>query len=607
MPLSPALAIALLIVLGAASQWFAWRIHIPAILPLLVVGFLVGPVLGLVHPSKLIGNDILFPAVSLAVGLVLFEGGTTLRFPEIVEIRHVVRNLITVGVAVSWLGAILAAHYLVGLDLGLSFLFGALVFVTGPTVIGPLLRIVRPIPRVANILKWEGMLIDPLGAMAAAIVFKILILDNRALALSQALLSLGKFFGVGIVLGLAGGYFLAFILRRRLLPDYLVNLVALALVFAVFALADEIEAESGLLAVVIMGMLVANQNVPRLAHVLNFKEDLAVLFISVLFVTLAANISLDSLSALNGSSLLLLVAMIVVVRPVGIFLSTLGSSLSLKEKLFLSWVAPRGIVAASVTSLFAFRLSSAGYAGAGELVPLVFLVIVGTVILDSLTAKPVARLLGVAEPDPQGFLILGAHAAARRIGAFLQGEELNVILADTNWSNVAAARSEGLSAYYGSLLSAQSDDELRLSGIGKLLALTSNDEANSLAALKYGREFSSQNAYQLESNRAGGTERMSVGEQRRGRPIFYTGTSYAELTSLFGRGGELKKEPITEASDLEDFLEEFEATQAYLPMFVIKGKQVTPVSGESLTLEPGNALVSLVLSQTDARVATRAS
>ena len=585
------LAIGIIVALGAAAQWLAWRIRLPAILPLLIFGFLLGPVLGLFQPTQFFDEKLLFPAISLAVGLILFEGGLTLRFAELGTIGIVVRRLVTVGALVTWLGATAAAHFIVGLNPGLSFLFGALVIVTGPTVIGPLLRIVRPRAKIGKVLKWEGILIDAIGAMVAVLVFEYLITVNRTEAVGAVALTLIKFIGIGGVAGIVGGILLAIILRRRLVPDYLINLVALSFVFLIFAISNTFAEESGLLATTVMGIIIANRGVPNITNLLNFKEELTVLFISLLFIVLAANIELETLlSVLRPSSFLLLAALMLVIRPISVFISTLGSDFSFKEKLYLSWIAPRGIVAAAVSSLFASKLAKEGTTNADILVPLVFLVIVGTVLLNSVTAKPLARLLGIAEPEPQGFLIMGAHPAARHIAHVLKEEGINVLLSDTNWTNVAAARVEGLETYYGNLLSDQSDDELRLAGIGKLLALTSNDEANALASLKYARDFDSQNVYQLKSSSNSG--RKQLGDENRGRIAFGKGVTYAELDRLFSRGAKLKKTNLTEKFSLEDFNKLY--GDDYLPMFVINEGDVRLLTEEDALPEDGT-LVSLIL------------
>jgi len=587
----PALAIAAIVALGAAAQWFAWRVGLPAILPLLVVGFVVGPLLGWVQPGAFIAEDLLFPAVSLAVGLILFEGGLTLSLPEVRETRGVVIRLVTIGALVTWLGAALAAWWLVQLPVTLAFLFGALVIVTGPTVIGPLLRIVRPAARIGNVLKWEGILIDAIGAMVAVLVFEFLLIENREMALPQTIALFLRFILTGSAVGAVAGWALAMLLRRRWVPDYLVNLVSLGFVFVAFAGASALAPEAGLLATVLMGMVIANLGVPNITDLLSFKEDLTVLFISLLFIVLAANVDLDAfMSALSLPSLALLALVILAIRPAAVFASTMGSSLSVKEKLFLSWIAPRGIVAAAVSSLFASKLVAAGFEGAEALVPLVFLVIVGTVLLGSLTAKPVGEALGVAEPDPQGFLILGAHPIARRIASFLKEKGLAVMLSDTNWSNVAAARLEGLPAYYGSLLSDRSDDEIRLSGIGRLLALTSNDEANALSALKYARAFGSQNVFQLAPGRTG-TARDGLSTEQRGRLAFGPEIDYDQLERLFDRGAVLTRTPLTERVSAAELRRR--AGDDQVPLFLLQNGYVHLMSDGGPVAEAGATLVSL--------------
>jgi NhaP-type Na+/H+ or K+/H+ antiporter len=589
--LRPSIAIALLLLLGLMAQWFAWRIRIPAILPLLVAGFLVGPVFNLVDPSELIG-DLFFPEVSLMVGLILFEGGLTLRLREIKQMRRVVLNLVTIGALITWLGSAAAAHLILGLDPLFALLFGALIIVTGPTVIGPLLRNVRPTANVANVLRWEGILIDPIGALVAVLIFEFLLLEGGS-ALNQTVLLFGKFILVGSLMGVLGGYLVALVLRRRLVPDFLVNVMALTLVFLTFSLSSALAHESGLLAAVVMGMILGNSGVPNIETLLSFKEDIAVLFISLLFVTLAAEVRLELLLAtLDWRILGLLAVIMLVLRPLNIFISTLRSPLSFNEKLFLAWIAPRGIVAASVTSLFVFRLYDAGFGEVEVLSPLVFFVILGTVTLNSLTAKPLAKWLGVAEPDPQGLLILGAHPFARRLSAFLQHEGVDVVLADTNWAHVAAAHREGLNAYHGSPLSPRSDDELRLSGIGALLALTSNDEANALTALKYAREFGSDSVYQLEPSRSPG-ERERVTSEAHGRTAFGHGVSYMELNDLLARGASIEKFEITDESHLEALERHY--GEGFVPMFTLKKGAIRILSDDSPTPELGSTLVALVL------------
>jgi NhaP-type Na+/H+ or K+/H+ antiporter len=572
----PGLAVAAIIALGVAAQWLAWRWRVPAILPLLTAGFLVGPVLGVVTPADLFPADLFFPLVSLAVGLILFEGGLTLRFAEIRETRRVVLNLVTWGGLVTWAGASLAAHLIAGVEMHLALLFGALVMVTGPTVIGPLLRIVRPVANVANVLKWEGIVIDAVGALLAVLVYESLLLRSAGEPLGSVLLLLLRFLLVGALTGAAGGLALAWLLKRRAVPDFLINVVALAMLFATFAVADLLSSEAGLLAAVVMGIIVANAGVPNLGSLLTFKEDLTVLFVSVLFIVLAANVTREAaLAALRWETMAVVAVVLLVLRPLDVLLSSIGSRLSRRERAFIAWVSPRGIVAASVTSLLASRLLDEGLAGAGSLVPLVFAVIVVSVLLASLTAKPLGVRLGVADPDPQGVLFLGAHPVARDIARRLADRGLPVLLADTNGANVGAALAEGLPAYHGSLLADGNDDQLRLSGIGRLVALTPNEEANALTAVRFRREFGKDNVYQLSpkehvphANRLGGENRglwLSLGD-----------LSYDRLQRLRQAGAELVEVELTPEHTLADFI----ATHgdAAVPLFIARDGAVEVVS-----------------------------
>ena len=583
--------------MGSVAQWFSWRVRLPAILPLLIIGFFIGPVFGLIDPSGLVSAGVLFPMVGLAVGLILFEGGLTLHYSDLTrDVRRTVSMLVTIGAMITWAGCALAGYYIAGLELPMAVLFGALVIVTGPTVIGPLLRNVRPTGQVSKILKWEGILIDPVGAIAALLVLEYLLISTAhgGSAFSMTMLLFVEVLIVGSAMGVLGGFLLTSILRLRLLPDYLINIAALAMVFIFFAVSNTLASESGLLTTTLMGIYLANQRVPKLEELATFKENLTILSISVLFIVLAANIELDALlTVLSWRSLGLVAVIMLVIRPINVFISSIGSGLKVQEKLFISWIAPRGIVAAAVSSLFALELDHAGVADADILVPLVFIVIVGTVVVNSLSAKWVAMRLGVAEPDPRGFLIMGGHDAARVIALFLQEEGLNVLVADTNYANIAQARQEGLPTFYGNLLSEFSDDEVNLRGIGRLLALTSNDEANALAANKYTREFDSADVFQLQPS--GGSERKLVGGEQRGRLLFHHGTTYAELEHMLSRGAKLKKTKITEKFRLADFQELY--GEDYIPMFTISasGKEVRVVTEETSEPDVGTTLAALVI------------
>ena len=547
----PIVALPVIVALGLLAQLLAARWRIPAILPLLLIGFLLGPVSHVLAPGAVLTGQGLSLMTSLAIAVILFEGGLTLRFSDLSGHGQAVRRLITWGALLTWGLAAAAAHFITGLSWSVAVLFGALVIVTGPTVIAPLLKNIRPNERVSSVLRWEGILIDPIGALAAAIAFEWVRSETRGGALSATVFHVAAFVGVGTALGLIMGGLLVLVLRRDWLPEHLINPSVLAWVLLAFGLSDAFAPESGLLTVTLMGVLLANSKLSQVEGILHFEEEIVVILLSTIFVALAANIRTEALlGVFQPAPLLLLAAVVLLVRPASVLLSTTGTSLNLRERLFISYVGPRGIVAAAISALFATRLQELGVPGAETLVTLVFAVIVGTVVLASLTAKPVARALGVSEAERDGYLIVGAHPLGRDIASALTRAGADVLLADTNLDNVRQAKLTGLNAYYGSLLSATTAD-VSLEGIGNLLALTPNDEANALSARKYVREFGRQHVFQLRPDRQ--HERTQLDEKERARIAFESEPTFAHLQERYRGGERLKTTALTETYPLSQF------------------------------------------------------
>jgi NhaP-type Na+/H+ or K+/H+ antiporter len=575
MHLDPALTIAGVLLLGVGCQWLAWRIKLPAILPLLFSGLALGPLLGILQPQAALG-DLFFPLISLSVAIILFEGALTLAWDDVRHVMGPVRNLLTIGALVSWFGGAAAAHYITGLRWELALLFGALIIVTGPTVIAPLLRNVRPNHSVASVLRWEGILIDAIGATVAVLVFEAIVARTDA-SIGSGLLAFLWIVGVGSVLGLGGGFALATALRRYWIPDYLRDVVILAFVLGIFALSNTLAHESGLTAVTIMGVFLANGGLKQLHEVLYFKEKLSILLISVLFILLAANVTRADLALLDWRSLLLLLVVMFVLRPLGVALSTLRSTLNCNERIFLGWIAPRGIVAASVSSLFAFSLVDRGVEDARIIAPLIFLIIVGTVLAQGLTAKPLARALGVSEADPQGILLMGANSFACELAHALQRAGVLVRLVDSNRRSVTEARLQGLDAVTANMLSDYADRDLDLGGLGRLLALTANDEANTLACRHFVDEFGSSHVYQLPpdlSPRSGD----GPNQPRLGRLLFAPDATYAHLAARLADSAVVKTTQLTDKYTWADF--QREQGPCVLPLLAINGGRITVASTE---------------------------
>ena len=527
-------------------QWLSWRLKLPAILFLLLSGILAGPVLGWLDPQEMFG-PLLMPMVSLAVALILFEGSLTLRLSEWHEIGSVVQRLVTLGALSTWAVITLATHWLLGFDWLLALLFGTLTLVTGPTVIVPMLRVVRPKASIANILRWEGIVIDPIGALLAVVVYSFIIASAAGDGLSHSLLTFGGVILCGSLFGIGGGWALGSIMRRQWLPEYLHNLATLASVLGIFIASNQVMHESGLLAVTLMGMWLANMKGVDVRHILHFKENLSVLLISGLFILLAARLDLQALIALGPLVLILLLVIQFIARPLNVMLSTVGSNLNWRERALLSWIAPRGIVAAAVSAIFAIRLDEAGHAGALLLVPLTFAVIIGTVVLQSATARPLARLLKVTEPAPSGFLIVGANRPARTLGKALQQLGSRVLLTDSSWENIRAARMEGLPTYFGNPASEHADLHLDLAGLGYLLALSPAGELNALASMRFRHDFGHQRLFALASgleNQRSDKHRTSL--EHRSHLLGNETLTYNKLANLLNQGAELYSTHLTE-------------------------------------------------------------
>jgi len=587
------LLVALIGLLGIAAQWLAWRLQLPAILLLLLIGLVAGPVTGFIRPDEIFG-DLLFPFVSLGVAVILFEGGLTLKLEEIKGHGSVVRNLVTLGVLMTWLAVGAAAWFFLELSLAVAFLFGALVTVTGPTVIVPMLRTVRPISRVANILRWEGILIDPLGALLAVLVFEFIVSGRQE---EHTAFLFGKSLLVGGLAGVVGALSLALLLRRHLLPDYLRNVTALVVVLGVFSVADTIQHESGLLAVTVMGMILAN--LPRVptADILGFKESLSVLIISLLFIVLAARVELSQFQDLGLNALLVLAVIIFLVRPLTVWLSSLGSGLNWREKCLIAWIGPRGIVAAAVSAVFALRLENAGYPEAEWLVPLTFMVIVGTVVLQSLTARALANWLGVAEPEPRGILIVGANRVARALAKALAEQNFRVLLASSEWAHIRAARMANLRTYFGNVVSPHADQHLDLIGIGRLFALSRQANLNALACVRYRNEFGLDSVFYLaapEEETAAKPEKRIVTPRYNGRRLFGKTITFNQLAGLLDRGAEIRATPLTANFDFAAYRRRY--TDDAVPLFAIDDKEDLHIftAGTAVNPKPGWRIVSLL-------------
>ena len=580
-----------LVALGALSQWVAWRLRIPSILVLLATGFIAGPVTGFFEPDEVLGS-LTFPFVSLAAAIVLFEGGLTASWEEIRGVATPVRRLIVIGIPITWGVVSFAAYQLLGLPLELALLLGSILVVTGPTVIGPLLRHARPRGDVGSVLKLEGIINDPIGAILAVLTFQGIRLGETERALSAAAIGVIKAALISGLLGYVAARVFVKFRERDLLPGFLHNAVVIPFVLVVFAVANQVQAESGLLAVTVMGIALASQKRVDMEQSLEFTEHARILLISVLFILLTARMEVEDITGLPVAAAGFVAVVIFVARPLSVAVSTLRSGLSRNERVFLGAMAPRGVVAAAVSSLFGLELVDMGYEAASMLMPVTFAVIASTVLFSGLLAVPLVKRLGLAQSRPQGVLIVGAGRVGRTLAQALRRHDVDVLVVDSDAAKILESRRLGLPSRRGEILSRRVLRALNLDGIGRFVALTPNDDVNTLAASHFARLFGDDQVFQIRpSTDLGGPLPDYAGDLQ--APAIAAGATLDKLDALVKSGGVTRDVELDGGSSMEDVRDRMGLDAA--PLFVVDESgdvvfvdedELLPSSGTLVVLAP---------------------
>lgn len=576
--------------LGIVAQWLAWRFKIPAIIFLAATGLVIGPGLGLVDPSAEFG-EYFRPVVGLCVAIILFEGGLSLQLRELKEAASGVRRLVYLGVPLAWLASSACARYVGGLDWPVALVFGAIMVVTGPTVIMPMLRHAGLNRRTAAYLKWEGIVNDPLGALLAVLVFQFFIFQGTGSGWEEVVAGLGLAMLTGLLLGGAVGWAISRAIRAGLVPEYLKSPVLLGLVLVVYTLSNLVQHEAGLLTVTIMGIVVGNMQLPGIGDLKRFKEYITIMLVSLVFVALTADLEAASLGALGQRGLLLILAVMFIARPVAIMLATVGSKMEFKERVLLSWIAPRGIVAAATAGVMGPGLVDAGY-DAEVLLPLVFAMIFATVFAHGLTLNWLADRLGLASRHRDGVLIVGASPWTVELARVLHDMKVNVLLADASWHNLRPARLAGIPVFYGEILSEFAEESVELAHIRTVLAATSNDAYNALVCTALAPEIGQQNVLQLALGGADPDEDpKALARPRRGSIAFDTDAYFELLWRHFVRGWKFSKTRLTDAYGYEQFLEDL--PEEALQIMLLKSKdEVRFIAADTEPdAEPGMTIV----------------
>lgn len=528
-----AIVLALVGLIGIGAQWIAWRTGLPAIALMLAAGIVAGPITGVIRPEEDFGH-LLEPAVSLAVAVILFEGGLSLNLRELRHAEGAVHRLVLIGVPVGWLLGALACYYIAGLVWPVAVLFAGILVVTGPTVVLPLLRQTSVSARPRAILKWEAIVNDPIGALCAVVTYEILRQAEGGATAIESAVSLVLAAATAGLIGYGVARLLGWALPRGHVPEYLKAPVLLAAVIGTFVGSNAIQQETGLLAVTVMGVALANMRLASLRDFLAFKENMTVILVSGVFVLLSASLDLAVLRQFEWRFGLFLLAMLFVVRPATILISLAFSRIPWRERLFIGWIAPRGVVAVAISGLFALRLDELGYGDGGTLVALSFAVVAATILFHGFSIGPVARLLGLTVEGGRGLLVVGATRWGLALARALRALDVRVTVSDTSWQRLAPARAATIPVYHGEILAEATEERLDLQQFGVLAATTENEAYNALVCSEFAPELGRDNVYQLGD--AAGDDLYRLPAVLRGRTMFRSGLGVEDLAAREAAG-----------------------------------------------------------------------
>ncbi len=536
--------------IGILAQWVAWRTGWPAIALMLAGGIIAGPITGFIDPAVDFGT-LYQPAIKLAVAIILFEGGLSLDFRELRHAGWPVGRLVLIGAPVAWILGAYAGHYAAGLPIEIAVLFGGILVVTGPTVVGPMLRQLRIGARPRDVLKWEGIVNDPLGALLAVLTLAYISYSGES---GSAFRDIGIHVGLASLLAIGIGVGLAMLIGwafpRGHVPEFLKVPVTFALVIVGFVVADVIEHETGLLTVTAMGIVLANMHLDSLGEMRRFKESVTILLISGVFVILSATLDWQTISRFEFRFILFLILLLFVVRPASVLIALLFSKMPWKERLFLAWIAPRGVVCVAITGLFALRLEELGFAEAPSLVTLAFAVVIVTILAHGFTARMLARRLGLDQGPGRAVLIVGSTPWSIKFAEALERLDIETLIADTSFLALRHARRAGVDTYHGDILESVHNDYIDISAYQAVIAATDTDAYNALILNELGPEIGHNAIFRLGTQT--GKSTVTAPLAQKGRVLLKSKASLLDLLAREDKGWIFKQTRISEKYTLSD-------------------------------------------------------
>lgn len=579
--------------LGIGSQWVAWRYRMPAIVVMSITGLLVGPIFGFMNPEEDFGS-LYKPIISVAVAIILFEGSLNLSFKELRGLGKPVFRIATIGAFIAWILGSLTAHYIAGLSWTVAFVIGGLFIVTGPTVILPLLRQSKLKPRAAKVLKWEGIIVDPIGALLAVFAFEIItfLTANNPDGSSLLLFFAASVFAA--ILGWACGRGTGWMFETGNIPEFLKSPAVFIIVIFCFTLADEVMHETGLLAVTAMGMTLANMGISSVADMRHFKENISILLISAIYIMLTASLKVEILLQIFDPNIIgYVILMMIVVRPISIFLSTIGTDLSLNEKMLFAWIAPRGIVALTVSGYFAAILGNAGYEDASIITTLTFGLVFFTVVAHGFSIRWLAKKLHLSMEGRPGVLMVGSNKLTVNLAKSFSKAKTPVLIVDSSWEKLRVAREAGIPFYHGEMLSEQTEYHLDTNPFEYLISATDFHSYNALACTTFMPEYGRTNVYKVSPYELVDSGVNDTVDKIGGRILFKEDVSKESLIEKIKNGYIFRHTTLTDRYGYKQYLDEKEDTAVLLYVIKPSGKLRFYTEETKLSPESGDTIISL--------------